>query len=86
MPCDFCRSPLQRWRYPATGQDWLACDKCHTAIQGDDREALLERVLLAPVPRTVRDRYAPRYQQRARELHETFWSAGVGAAEPIRPE
>src|SRR5262245_19975726 len=30
--------------------------------------------MLAPVPRTVSDRYAPQWRDRARELHEQFWS------------
>src|SRR5438094_90552 len=49
VTCEFCRSPRARWRYPAS-RDWLACDECHAAIQADDREALLGRVMLAPVP------------------------------------
>ena len=81
MTCEFCRSPRARWRYPAGSRDWLACDKCHAAIQADDREALLGRVMLTPVPRTVSDRYAPRFQKQARELHEQFWSTLPGPAE-----
>ena len=59
----------------------MACDKCHAAIQADDREALLGRVMLAPVPRTLSDRYAPQFRERARELHEQFWSMERGPAE-----
>jgi len=61
----------------------LACEKCHDAIQRDDREALLGRVKLAPVPRTLPDRYAPRYREQARKLQEGFWSARSGPAIPI---
>ena len=80
MTCEFCRSPRARWRYPAGSRDWLACDKCHAAIQAEDREALLGRVVLALVPRSLSDRYAPRRNQ-ARELHEQFWSTRSGPAE-----
>ena len=52
-------------------------------IEADDREALLERVLLPPVARSVRDRYVPKYRQRARELHDAFWTKPRGPAEPI---
>jgi len=78
MACEFCRSPRDRWRYPTLGKDWRACDKCHAAIQAGDQEALLERVLLAPIPRTVRDRYARSPRERARELHEGFWTRRSG--------
>jgi len=81
VTCEFCRSPRARWRYPADSQDWLACDKCHAAIQADDREALLGRVTLAPVPRTLSDRYAPHFRVQARKLHERFWSPNPGRAE-----
>jgi hypothetical protein len=74
MACDFCGSPRERWHYRTTARDWRACERCHGAIQRDDREALLDRVLLAPVPRTVPDRYAPRFRRQARKLHEEFWS------------
>jgi hypothetical protein len=56
----------------------LECGKCHAAIQRDDREELLGRVMLAPVSRTLPDRYAPRFRQRARELHERFWQTRSG--------
>jgi hypothetical protein len=78
---DFCHSPRDQWRYRAGSKDWLACEKCHAAIQADDREALLDRVMLAPVPRTLPDRYAPRFRAQARQLHERFWSAKPGPAE-----
>jgi hypothetical protein len=81
MACDFCHTPRSRWRYRAGSSDWLACDKCHAAIEADDREALLDRVMLAPVPRTLPDRYAPRFRAQARELHERFWAAKRGRAE-----
>ena len=80
VPCDFCRSPRFRWRYPGASRGWLACDWCHAAIQAEDREALLGRVVLALVPRSPSDRYAPRRNQ-ARELHEQFWSTRTGPAE-----
>lgn len=81
MTCEFCRSPRARWRYPAESRDWLACDRCRTAIEADDREALLSRVMLAPVPRTISDQLAPRFQARARQLHAEFWSMRHGPAE-----
>jgi anti-anti-sigma factor len=80
VSCDFCRSPRFRWRYPGASRGWLACDRCHAAIQAEDREALLGRVVLALVPRSLSDRYAPRRNQ-ARELHEQFWSTRSGPAE-----
>lgn len=52
-------------------------------MQADDREALLDRVLRMPVPRTPPDRYAPQFQQPARELYEEFWTNRAGAAEPL---
>jgi anti-anti-sigma factor len=80
--CDFCRSPRFRWRYPGASRGWLACDRCHAAIQAEDRETLLGRVMLAPIPRSLSDRYAPRFRSQARErgLHEQFWSARSGPA------
>ena len=78
VPCDFCRSPRVKWRYPSADRQWLACERCHTAIARDDREALLERVLFAPIPRSVSDRYAPLIRKRARELHEAFWETREG--------
>jgi anti-anti-sigma factor len=81
VPCDFCHSPRVRWHYPAAARGWLACDKCHGAIQADDPDALLDRVMLAPVPRSLPDRYAPRFRNQARELHEQFWSTRPGPAE-----
>lgn len=81
VPCDFCHNPRVRWHYPAASRGWLACDKCHGAIEADDPEALLDRVMLAPVPRSLPDRYAPRFRNQARELHEQFWSTRPGPAE-----
>jgi hypothetical protein len=72
---------MVRWRYPAD-REWLACEKCHAAIQGDEREGLLARVIQKPVPRTLPDRYAPHFRQRARELHESFWATRSGPAHP----
>jgi hypothetical protein len=81
VKCDFCGSPVPRWRYPVGEESRLACEKCHGAIQREDREELLGRVMLAPVPRTLPDRYAPRFRQRARELHEEFWQTRSGPPE-----
>jgi hypothetical protein len=50
-----------------------ACDDCRDAIESDDREALLNRAVLIPVPRTLPDRYAPRFRERAKQLHLEFW-------------
>ena len=81
MCCDFCGSLMPRWRYPAE-REWLACEKCHAAIQRDDREALLDRVSLIPVPRTLPDRYAPKTLERARRLHCEFWETRTGPPSP----
>jgi hypothetical protein len=67
-----------RWIHPAE-RDWSACEKCHAAIQADDREALLDRASLIPVPRTVPDRYAPRFLAQARRLHFEFWETRTEA-------
>jgi hypothetical protein len=82
VPCDFCRSPRVCWRYPAGERSWAACERCHEAIAREDRQALLERVLFAPIPRSVSDRYAPLIRSRARELHETFWETRDGPPTP----
>jgi hypothetical protein len=59
------------------------CDECRQAIEADDREALLERALLMPVPRTVSDRYAPRFREAAMRLHAEFWKLCEGDARPL---
>jgi hypothetical protein len=51
--CNFCGSVRPRWSYPIKGGSQNACDGCRQAIEPDDREALLERALLIPIPRTV---------------------------------
>lgn len=82
--CDFCGSLRPRWSYPVDGgQDRRACDDCRQAIESDDREALLERALLRPIPRTVSDRYAPRFREQAKRLHAEFWEMRDGAARPL---
>jgi hypothetical protein len=72
---------MVRWVYPAK-RDWFACDKCHAAIEADDRQALLERVMWQPIPRTLNDRHADRFRTRPRELPEQFWETRSGAPEP----
>jgi hypothetical protein len=79
--CDFCGGRAVKWVYPAQ-RDWLACSKCHAAIQADDRAALLDRVALIPVPQTVPERYARQYLDRARRLHEEFWETRAGPPRP----
>jgi hypothetical protein len=59
------------------------CDECRRAIEADDREGLLARAMLIPVPRTVPDRYAPRFREQARRLHVEFWEQREGAARPL---
>jgi hypothetical protein len=54
-----------RWSYPIRGGERRACDECHQVIEARDRERLLKRSLLIPVPRTLPDRYAPRFRERA---------------------
>jgi uncharacterized protein len=80
--CDFCRNPLARWRYPGGEHGWQACERCHQAIEAEDRETLLDRVMAQPVPRTVPDRYAARFQDQAK--HERFWSSRRSRAEPLK--
>ena len=72
---------MVRWVHPAE-RDWLACDKCHAAIEADDREALLERLSLMPIPATVAERYAPRFLENARRLHYEFWATRSGPPRP----
>ena len=83
MPCDFCRSRSSAGGIRPPERDLLACEKCATAIEADDHETLLERVLSAPSPEASRDRYAPQYRQRVRELHDAFWTRPRGPADPI---
>jgi hypothetical protein len=79
--CEFCGSLRPRWTYPIEGdQERMACDACREVIEADDREALLERALLIPVPRTVPDRYAPRFRSSAKRLHLDFWQRRAGPA------
>ena len=66
-----------KWVYPAE-RDWHGCERCHAAIQTDDRAALLDRASLIPVPRTVPERYARQYLDRARRLHQEFWESRAG--------
>jgi hypothetical protein len=82
--CDFCGSRLVRWIHPAE-REWAACDRCHAAIAADDREALLDRASLIPVPRTLPDRYAPQHLERARRLHVEFWTTRAGPSRPSPP-
>jgi hypothetical protein len=60
-----------------------ACDECRKAIEAGDREALLNRSLLIPLPRTVADRYAPRFRAAAKRLHLEFWEQRSGGATPL---
>jgi hypothetical protein len=84
--CDFCGSLRPRWAYPVKGgKSRAACDECRTAIERDDREALLERAALIPLPRTVTHRYAPRFRGVAKQLHTEFWEARAGELEPLSP-
>ncbi len=81
--CDFCGSVRPRWSYPVQGARRLACEECRAAIEADDREALLDRALLIPVPRTLPDRYAPRFRAEAQRLHSEFWERRRGSARPL---
>jgi len=81
--CDFCGSLRPRWSYPINGGARKACDGCRHAIETDDRETLLKRALLIPVPRTLSDRYAPRFREQAMRLHAEFWQLRNGAAAPL---
>jgi hypothetical protein len=83
--CDFCGSLRPRWSYPIQGGTRRACDDCGQAIEADDREALLKRALLIPVPRTLPDRYASRFREQAKRLHAEFWERRDGAARPFDP-
>ena len=79
----FCASRMVKWRHRAAERDWLACAKCHAAIEADDREALLDRANLIPVPRTLPDRYAPKFLERARRLHHECWQTRSGPGHPF---
>jgi hypothetical protein len=81
--CDFCGSLRPRWCYPIEGGTRRACDGCREAIEAEDREALLNRALLIPLPRTVADRYAPRFRETAKRLHVEFWELRKGEATPL---
>jgi hypothetical protein len=81
--CDFCGSVRPRWSYPVRGGTRSACEECRRAIEADDRAGLLDRALLIPVPRTVPDRYAPRFRREARRLHVEFWELREGPATPL---
>ena len=81
--CDFCGSLRPRWSYPIQGGTRKACDECRTAIEAEDRETLLNRALLIPLPRTVADRYAPRFRAAAKRLHLEFWEQRSGGATPL---
>jgi hypothetical protein len=79
MPrCEFCGSRIVKWIYPTTQGDWESCDKCHAVIEADDREALLDRASQIPVPRTLSERYADKFLERARRLHVEFWGTRSG--------
>jgi hypothetical protein len=54
----------------------------HTAIEADDREALLDRASQIPVPRTLPERYAGKFLERARRLHVEFWETRAGPPRP----
>jgi hypothetical protein len=54
-------------------------------IEADDREALFKRSLLIPVPRTLSDRYAPRFRERAKQLHLEFWALRDGPPHRLAP-
>jgi hypothetical protein len=81
--CDFCGSLRPRWSYPIQGGTRRACEDCRAAIEADDREGLLNRALLIPLPRTVPDRYAPRFRETAKRLHADFWELREGGATPL---
>jgi hypothetical protein len=82
--CEFCGGLRPRWSYPIEGGSRNACDECRQAIEADDREALLQRSLLIPIPRTLPDRYAPRFREQAKRLHVEFWELRDGPAEALR--
>ncbi len=78
---DFCGSLRPHWTYPVRGgKSRAACDECRTAIEAGNREALLERALLMPLPRTVAERYASRFHAEAKRLHLEFWQRRDGRA------
>jgi hypothetical protein len=83
MPrCEFCGSRMVKWVYETADREWPCCAKCHAAIQADDREALLDRAAQLAVPRTISDRYARKFLERARRLHLDFWEARKGPPRP----
>jgi hypothetical protein len=72
---------MVRWVYPAE-RDWLSCEKCHRAIEADNREALLDRASQIPVPRTLPERYAGKFLERAHRLQVEFWESRKGPPRP----
>jgi hypothetical protein len=86
MRCDFCGSLRPRWSYPVIHGSRRACDDCRDIIEADDRQALLERALLIPLPRTVPDRYAPRFREQAKRLHLDFWEQRDGEPHPLESQ
>jgi hypothetical protein len=84
LRCEFCGSRMVRWIYETADRDWPACDRCHAAIEADDREALLDRANQIPVPRTLPERYSDKFLERARGLHVGFWETRWG--EPRRAQ
>jgi hypothetical protein len=80
--CEFCGSRMVRWIYETAERAWPACDKCHAAIEADDREALHDQASQIPVPRTISDRNATKFLQRARRLHLEFWETRSGPPRP----
>ena len=77
VPCDFCRSPRFRWRYPGASRGWLACDRCHAAIQAEDREALLGRVVLFMVSHSLRNGGRLRLLRGSTPLERAIQGSGV---------
>jgi hypothetical protein len=82
--CDFCGSATARWHYSVTeGHDWRACQACHKTIEADDREALVERVVLSNRRIKWPVRSSRRSRRRGRALHEDFWLKRAGTAEAL---
>jgi hypothetical protein len=82
--CDFCGSATARWHYSASdGHSWRACQTCHRTIEADDREALVERVVLSNRRIKLPGRPAWRSRRRSRALQEDFWLKRIGTAEAL---
>ena len=80
--CDVCRTQGPNGAIPVS-RNWLACGRCRKCVEGDEREALLERVLLRrAAPNRFRIATPPKVREQARRLHKDFWTTRCRPARP----